>query len=544
MKNTIMYIRQSKDSNDAEESLQGQEFACRQGIEETGNLRVIEPPLRDTITGQAELKTRPAGKELLDALQAGVYMGEKIDAIILPSPDRLSRDNAGEKDLGALLEKLAGTGIVFYFADNKLLGGEMIPFNYEDPKQVIHVKALLGASALERISIADRTMRKKFAMAKKGELVLTGKPPLGYSEGYIGQGKNAVRTFEVNPSEAPMITFVFEQYVAGVAVPEIVTALETEGYTRSGEYWNEAEQTWLPVTWNTSKIYKVLENEMYKGVYVWGKFEYNKKAGSSKKREIGIEPIIRDGVQVGVYNQTQPYAGRFDIEHEPFRIVSDNLWTQAHKRLSTRKRNSKANWLLSGYLFCSCGERMVGNGKYYRCASTKTSEPCGNATVRKDNAEGLAWEALKTVFTDKELLYSGLRKAVTQENEARTGHEDLIRDTQKVIGQTSRKIENLLHSISLTEDPETIELLTRQVEGLVKVKQTQQNELGAHKSTLDTDRPNEAEYNEIVRQAVRDVKRIVKNATFEQKRTLIDKFSKFTWDGEDLQVVVYVAGIS
>ncbi|HWZ63848.1 MAG TPA: zinc ribbon domain-containing protein [Steroidobacteraceae bacterium] len=87
---------------------------------------------------------------------------------------------------------------------------------------------------------------------------------------------------------------------------------------------------------------------------------------------------------------------RFTHQDESLRIVSDELWQRAQRRVDPAKGDARLKsggrpkYLLSGLLRCDACDAhyIIANAHSYGCSSNHDGRPCANGiAVRKDHVE-------------------------------------------------------------------------------------------------------------------------------------------------------------
>jgi len=161
-----------------------------------------------------------------------------------------------------------------------------------------------------------------------------------WSGGQIPYGYDLVNKFLVkNESEVKNIITMYEKYADGWANHKIAVYLNNANITtKQGAQWKD------------TTIYKVLSNPIYVGRRQW--------------------------------------SGQ-DLNTPETRIVSDELFAAVQDRLSKREntalttKQSKYEYLLKGKIICSCGLRMVGQGRnnLYMCRTNKYGKGCGEKSI-------------------------------------------------------------------------------------------------------------------------------------------------------------------
>ena len=79
-------------------------------------------------------------------------------------------------------------------------------------------------------------------------------------------------------------------------------------------------------------------------------------------------------------------------------------------------RNSQRFYLLTGMLYCSCGERIHGANKRYVCSSWSRRnrvEPrtCREPSIKAEALEAFVWSRIYELLTDTDTLKERLRAA-------------------------------------------------------------------------------------------------------------------------------------
>ena len=172
---------------------------------------------------------------------------------------------------------------------------------------------------------------------------------------------------------------------------------------------------------NKSSVVRIIQNEVYRGVYVSPKFDV---------RIEGAVPAI----------------------------IDDDLWERAQKmfirnRQSRSPRNDRADYILSGKLFCGeCGTAMKGvsghssNGEvyfYYNCPC----KDCHRRNIPKDELEGLV---IRTVCNDvlqpdvMDRIADSVIEAQTAELNQPNPEKEAL---QHELADVQRKAKNLLSAL-------------------------------------------------------------------------------------------------
>jgi hypothetical protein len=204
-------------------------------------------------------------------------------------------------------------------------------------------------------------------------------------------------------------------------------------------------QAWCP-----SSIREMLRNQRYRGVHVWNRTEKVRNPETGRK-------VSKD----------RPGTDWMYVEVPEWRIVSEELWNEAHgrivevsrrfgaKRLGGLHRTQRSrSYLFSGLLVCGCcGSRIViisGQGKRgyvrYGCPSHRYRGVCSNAlTIRQDRLEKQLVSALEERILDQKHLdyvlqrfHEQLQKRLAEMQQHATGLDDLRRQRKELQAKADR----------------------------------------------------------------------------------------------------------
>jgi len=293
-----LYARYSTDKQD-ELSIEVQLTHCRAEIAKQGWTETL------CFTDQAQSAAtlhRPGIQALIAAAKSG-----QVDIIYADAMDRLSRSQA---DIATLFEQLRFLGI-------QIVTRTEGPLN----TMLIGMKGTMNADALSVISTKTRdALRHRFQM---------GKNPGGLAYGYRtkiehdGNGERIRGLVEVDPTQAPIVIRILEDYVAGRSPDSIAKQLNREGVPppRSGK--RDTKPSIRPPMWSANTITGniqrgtgLLNNIRYIGQRPFEKQAFRKNPETGKRHAfLNTED-----------KQQQP------ISVPELRIVSDELWKAVKER--------------------------------------------------------------------------------------------------------------------------------------------------------------------------------------------------------------------
>jgi DNA invertase Pin-like site-specific DNA recombinase len=165
------------------------------------------------VSGATKLAMRPAGADLLAAMQPG-------DTVIASKLDRMFRSASDAIDMFEVF-KARGVDLVLYDISNE-------PVSAGVGKLIMTI--LAAVADMERIRIRERTAEGR--KAKKAEGGPVGNVPFGYRK--VGEGRAAV--LEINPSEFEAAARMRAMFQKGEGYNDISRRLaEVNLFSRSGK---------------------------------------------------------------------------------------------------------------------------------------------------------------------------------------------------------------------------------------------------------------------------------------------------------------------
>jgi len=272
-----------------------------------------------------------------------------FDALIVWKTDRIGRN---KEEIALNKYHLKKNGVKIYYV------AEAIP---DTPEGIILEAVIEGMAAYYSEQLSQNVRRGLRMCAQKAQST-GGTHLLGYT---VDENKKYV----IDPKYAPAVRLIFDMYVNGKTVTEIVNELNARGLrTKKGNLFTK------------NSLHRMLKNKKYIGTY-----EYN--------GEVCIENAVPPIVDVETFNKVQE-------------LLKYNQAAAAHKK-------AKVDYLLTEKLFCGkCGTMMVGvcgTGKtgmqyhYYMCTLQKKKQ-CTKKAVRQVWIENLVLEYVIKLVQDNALL--------------------------------------------------------------------------------------------------------------------------------------------
>ena len=285
----------------------------------------------------------------------------------------------------------------------------------------------------ERIKIAERFRRGKLHKAKNG-LLINGQGLYGYT--YIKKTDKVPPKILLNEKEVEVVRMIFNWLGnEGKSIKEIVRLLyEKKIHPRKQK--NEF--------WSTGPILRLLRCDSY----ITGVIYYNKSEAVETKfhrKEEKYRKIKKGGRRIRPRTEWYPYSvpkilDDWDLFNRVQKILDNN------RRHGPRKKSY--DYLLTGIIFCECGQRRAGNGKnnghfYYRCTDRVLRFP----EPPECKSPALNARVLDTVFCDE------LSKYLTDPKNINQIAEDYLK-AQAVDESEERERQNVLHNIKKLDEEE------------------------------------------------------------------------------------------
>jgi DNA invertase Pin-like site-specific DNA recombinase len=364
-----------------------------------------------------------------------------FDVLLVDDSSRVSRDLA---DAVRLLQELKFAGVrVIYLSQH-------IDSANEQAETLVAVHGVVDSLYLRE-------------MAKKIKRGLAGQIDRGFATGSITYGYRTVpvpdpsgkvdangypvllgKRVEVIPEEARIIVQIFEWYASGLGVRRVVDRLNAEGCKGPrGQRWRHGA------------VKRLLANEKYRGLLIWGKTMYDRRPGTRRYVE---RPVPREQWRT--------------TERPELRIVSEDLWNRvARRRQQVRTILPEATGrtlmrgrdaalysphLFSGFMTCSvCGGAMtivsggLGTPRYGCPRSWRNgTTACANRlTVRAPLVDRALLERLRVELTAAETvryIADSLAKALNQRVDQRP---QLQAETAAALEQARQRLQRLIDAI-------------------------------------------------------------------------------------------------
>ena len=228
---------------------------------------------------------------------------------------------------------------------------------------------------------------------------------LGFKRGEDGR-------YAIDSPKDEIVREIFERVAKLEAQIDIINSLNERGLkTSTGKAWNR------------SSFHRMLSNERYRGIYIYG----------DTRIEGGVPRIVSD---------------------EVFYKVQEVVNMNKHVK-TKRRRTSNGVYLLTGKLFCGhCKSHMTGvsgtsrGGNlhfYYTCRKRRVERACKKENVQRDYIENLVAKAIKDYCLNDEIL-EVIADQTIEYNKKQLQNNDLILLEQE-LATVNAGLQNLLKAI-------------------------------------------------------------------------------------------------
>ena len=472
-----LYARVSSDKQDVDLSISAQLRALRDYATRNDH-QVIREFVDAAETGRTT--ARPAFKEMISLARRP---NKPFEQILVWKYSRFARSREDSILYKAMLKK-AGVQVV---SINE-------PFD-DTPTGRLLEAIIESLDEFYSDNLGEEVTRGMRESASRG-FYLSSKPPYGYRKMKVRDGNKERTKLEIEPAEANIVSDIFDGIVNGNGLIEIVRELNAKGIPGpKGRGWGK------------TGVYTILTNEIYTGVFVWGK---NSKRGNEPVRAENVCPPI--------------------IDKETFLKVQTMMKERMPKRVHPRRASSP--FLLSGIAYCGyCGKALVGkyakNGKfaYYVCGTLdkKGSGSCPAKYLNTDKFESLVIKQIKERILTEENLIELVRMVNEEMDSAMQSYQnelDLISGTITDINQRLERLYDAIETGKLNLDDVVVRIRDlRQRQELLQAKRI---EIESQMS----DRKVELADLETISCYVDDLHDLLKEGSLGERRTFIKSFIK------------------
>ena len=329
------------------------------------------------------------------------------------------------------------------------------------------------------------------------------RPPYGFHRVAVKDGVKIRYKLEPDPESSVAVQVIrrmFDMALKDSGCKEIAKALNKEGIrTSTGQRWGR------------TTVHKVLTNEAYCGILVWGGRPGHTAIHSG-------DPPVR-------------------VENAWPAIIDKDAFKQIQRKMASKRpgvihpRTIPSSYLLSGLLYCSCGHSMIGRSAkshhyhYYTCNGgyKQGRDACDARALPKDRLEHLVIEQIKCKVLNREWLEE-LVRLVNEELDSTHG---ILRDRSDTIDAELNDVR--LRLSKLYDALETGKLTLDDLASRIKELRTRQDEINKAKLQLEAEIAAHAATHvnvETVKSYAEDLKSLLGEADITESKSFLRSFIK------------------
>ncbi len=384
MKTAVIYARYSSEKQ-TEQSIEGQLRVCNEFAAQNGIIIVDKYIDRATDTNDNRAAFQ---KMLADADKNPIW-----DIVLVYALDRFGRNSV---EIALNKQRLSKNKIILISATQRT------SVNIDGSKNldgILLENVLICLSEYYSVELAQKVRRGQRESRRKGNF-LGGRPPYGYRV----ENKKIL----IHEERAEVVRLIFDLYVSGKCVREILEELNKRGILYNGK----------PIYQST--LFKILKLEKYTGVYRY------------------------DGE---VYTDMYP------------QIVDTAVFQRVQRMMDKNKHGSSSrntDFLLKGKLYCGrCGMKINGdsgtakNGEmkfYYTCSNKKRFRGCSKTSLKKEALEKCVIDATLKLLNTPEKI-SRLADEVVNLNEQISKEQSILNLLISERAKIQKSLDNVMIAI-------------------------------------------------------------------------------------------------
>jgi len=270
----------------------------------------------------------------------------------------------------------------------------------------------------------------------------------------------------------------------------------------------------------------------------------------------GIMAYNRTIQKSGKANQMRPIDEWIVAVGKHTGLIEGTEWIKAQECLEQNRsksfRKPRSNIaLLSGLLFCTCGDymrpklskRMDAQGEFiysYLCAMKEKSRchVCNMKNANGNMLDRVVCEEIKRLGADSSEFIRQLELGRTQLEGNLEGYDDLDQ-LHNALAKNEKKIARLVASLSELEDTATKGSIVKGIDELHSEDELLKSRIAELESLTANHALSNIEF-DIIRQMLTTFKDTIDDMSVEQKRAALRTFvKKVVWDGENVHVYLF-----
>lgn len=469
----------------------------------------------------------------------------EFKAIVVYRLDRISRNI---NDFTGLIDELTRLDVSFISIREQ--------FDTSTPMGRAMMFIISVFSQLERETIAERIRDNMHELAKTGRW-LGGNTPTGFQSESVSKvtvdGKNR-KSFKLVPipEEAEIPKLIFDLYTE----TDSLTAVEAELLRRR-------IKTKQGKNFTRFAIRAILQNPVYMAADEDAYYYFTDRGA-----DVCFPKEAFDGsCGIMAYNRTDQEKGKTTVllpvrewiialgQHPG--LVPSKQWIKAQESLDRNKskayrkpRNNEA--LLTGLLFCSCGERMYpklskrktadGASIYtYVCRMKERSkrQRCNRRNASGNILDAAIIEQIKSLTEQGSTFLKQMDRSRSFFTGNREQYETQLSQLQAALSENEKNINGLMDALSLAADSIARPRILKRIEELTHTNQEIECRIHELEGLVSSQSLSDMEF-DILRQMLVMFRTSIDDMSVEEKRQAIRTVvRKVVWDGANAHVVLF-----
>lgn len=544
MKNTsnviAIYSRKSKFTGKGE-SIGNQVELCREYIRTHFGDKAAEKAVVFEDEGfSGGNVNRPAFKKMMTHIERGEFK-----ALVVYRLDRVSRNVS---DFSSLIEDLNRRDIVFVSIREQ--------FDTATPmgRAMMYIASVFAQ--LERETIAERIRDNMHELAKTGRW-LGGNTPTGYCSESVksvtvdGKTKKACK-LKLIPEEAETVKLIFDLFIkTGSLTLTEAELIQRRIMTKNGNHFTRfsiksilQNPVYMIADEEAYEFFKLKDADLFSSIEefdgIHGILAYN-RTDQEKGKATVYNPVSDWIVSVGKHHGIIP--GKIWVG------VQDNLERNKSKSFRRPRRNEA---LLTGLLFCSCGNRMypklskrkTADGDIIYTYVCKMKERSKKDLCNKRNANGntldlAVIEKIKQLADEKSDFVKQLEKSKIFYTGNREQYEQKLSAMKKEKADLEKKVSSLIDTLADLDDNSAKKSIVARINEMnTQVDKISQG-IDEMISLTAEHAFSDIEF-DVLRQMLGVFKNTIDDMSYEQKRAAIQSIvRRVIWDGENAHVILF-----
>jgi DNA invertase Pin-like site-specific DNA recombinase len=483
---------------------------------------------------------RPQFKKLIADIKCKAF-----DYLVCYKLDRISRNVS---DFANIVELLESNNIKFISVSEK--------FDTISPmgRAMMYITSVFAQ--LERDTIAERIRDNMHELSKTGRW-LGGTSPTGYVSEQVeniridGKTKKACK-LKLIPEEAEIIKEIYRVFLETNSLTKTETYFIQNGYkTKNNKLFTRfALRNIL-----TNPVYMIADDDAYRYLIENEVDSFAEKEDFDS--EHGIMAYNRTIQKSGKANQIRPMDEWIVAVGKHTGLIKGAEWIQVQECLEQNRsksfRKPRSNVaLLSGLLFCTCGDymrpklskRLDAHGEFiysYLCAMKEKSRShvCQMKNANGNMLDRVVCEEIKRLGADSSEFIRQLELGKKQLEGNREEYDDNLDRLRGVLAENEKEIAALVSSLSKAAGTAAEGYIVKQIDELHGKGEIMKSRIAEMESLTASHTLSNIEF-DIIRQMLTTFRDTMDDMSVEQKRAALRTFvKKVVWDGENVHVYLF-----